>query len=109
MAMDAVLRAIAEPNRRRILELVREAELSAGDIARAFAVSRPAISQHLKVLEQAGLLSVRKYGTRRLYRARPQAVAEVKAFIDSYWRDGLTRLKQAAEEQHRRESDDTNE
>ena len=107
--MDAVLRAIAEPNRRRILELVREAELSAGDIARAFAVSRPAVSQHLKVLEQAGLLTVRKVSTRRLYRARPQAVAEVKAFIDSYWQDSLERLKQAAEDHHRRETDDRNE
>ena len=106
--MDAVLRAIAEPNRRRILQLVRDAELSAGDIARAFAVSRSAVSQHLKVLEQAGLLTVRKDGTRRLYRARPQAVAEVKAFIDSYWQDSLERLKQAAEGHHRRETDDRN-
>jgi DNA-binding transcriptional ArsR family regulator len=109
MSMDTVLRAIAEPNRRRILELVRDSEQSAGDIARAFAVSRPAISQHLKVLEQAGLLSVRKQGTKRFYRARPQAVAEVKAFIDSYWQDGLERLKQAAEAHHRRETDDTDE
>ena len=101
--MDAVLRAIAEPNRRKILELVRNTELSAGDIARAFDVSRPAISQHLKILEQAGLLSVRKDGTRRLYRSRPQAVADVKAFIDSYWQEGLDRLKNAAEAQHRRD------
>ena len=93
--MDAVLRAIAEPNRRRILELVREAELSAGDIARAFAVSRPAVSQHLKVLEQAGLLTVRKVGTRRLYRARPQAVAEVKAFI-GFVLAGQSRAPQAS-------------
>ena len=102
--MDAVLRAIAEPNRRKILELVRDTELSAGDIALAFDVSRPAISQHLKILEQAGLLSVRKDGTRRLYRSRPQAVADVKAFIDSYWQEGLDRLKGAAEAQHRRDN-----
>ncbi len=106
--MDTVLRAIAEPNRRKILEMVRETELSAGDIARAFDVSRPAISQHLKILEQAGLLSVRKDGTRRLYRSRPQAVADVKAFIDSYWQDGLDRLKDAAEAQHRRDTDGEN-
>lgn len=103
--MDMVLRAIAEPNRRKILELVRDSELSAGDIAQAFDVSRPAISQHLKILEQAGLLSVRKQGTRRFYRSRPQAVADVKAFIDSYWREGLDRLKDAAEAQHRRHKD----
>jgi len=101
--MDAVLRAIAEPNRRKILELVRDTELSAGDIALAFDVSRPAISQHLRILELAGLLTVRKDGTRRLYRSRPQAVADVKAFIDSYWQEGLDRLKDAAEAQHRRD------
>jgi len=106
--MDAVLRAIAEPNRRKILELVRDTELSAGDIARAFDVSRPAVSQHLKILEQAGLLSVRKDGTRRLYRSRPQAVADVKAFIDSYWQEGLDRLKDAAEAQHRRDKNGRN-
>lgn len=106
--MDAVLRAIAEPNRRKILELVRDTELSAGDIARAFDVSRPAISQHLKILEQAGLLTVRKDGTRRLYRSRPQAVADVKAFIDSYWQEGLDRLKDAAEAQHRRDKNGEN-
>ncbi len=106
--MDAVLRAIAEPNRRKILELVRDTELSAGDIARAFEVSRPAISQHLKILEQAGLLSVRKDGTRRLYRSRPEAVADVKAFIDSYWQEGLDRLKAAAEAQHRRDKNGRN-
>ena len=107
--MDAVLRAIAEPNRRKILELVRDAELSAGDIAQAFAVSRPAVSQHLKILEQAGLLSVRKDGTRRLYRSRPQAVADVKTFIDSYWQDGLDRLKAVAEAQHRRDTNGSDE
>lgn len=104
--MDAVLRAIATPGRRKILALVRDAEMPAGDIARAFEVSRPAVSQNLRILSEAGLLAVRREGTRRLYRARPEAVAEVKAFIDSYWRDGLDRLKQAAEAEHRSASDD---
>ncbi len=103
--MDAVLRAIAEPNRRKILGLVRDRELSAGEIAAAFAVSRPAVSQHLKVLEQAGLLAVRKHGTRRLYRARREAIAEVKAFVDSYWEQRLDRLKSAAEAEQRRDID----
>jgi DNA-binding transcriptional ArsR family regulator len=109
MVMDAVLRAIAEPHRRKILKLVREHELSAGEIAAAFEVSRPAVSQHLKVLEQAGLLTVRKDGTRRLYRARREAIAEVKTFIDSYWEQRLDRLKSAAEAEQRRESDDREE
>ncbi len=103
--MDAVLRAIAEPNRRKILALVRDGEKTAGDIAAAFAISRPAVSQHLKVLEDAGLVSVRRAGTRRLYRARREPMAEVKAFVDSYWQQGLARLKQAAEAEHRRLTD----
>ncbi|HEX9648852.1 MAG TPA: metalloregulator ArsR/SmtB family transcription factor [Alphaproteobacteria bacterium] len=100
--MDDVLRAIAEPNRRRILHLVWDAELSAGDIAATFEVSRPAISQHLKVLEGAGLVAVRKAGTRRLYRARRQAIADLMAFIEAYWDQGLGRLKDAAETEQRR-------
>ena len=100
--MDAMLRAIAEPNRRRILHMVWDGEKAAGDIAAGFAVSRPAISQHLRVLEDAGLVAVRRAGTRRLYRARPEAVAALMAFLDSFWRDGLDRLKHAAEAEQRR-------
>jgi DNA-binding transcriptional ArsR family regulator len=103
--MDDVLRAIAEPNRRRILHLVWGREKSAGDIAATFDVSRPAISQHLKVLEQSGLVAVRKAGTRRLYRARREAIAELIAFIESYWQQGLDRLKDAAEAEQRRGRD----
>lgn len=103
--MDAVLRALAEPNRRKILSLVRDGERSAGEIAAAFAISRPAVSQHLKVLEAAGLVSVRKAGTRRLYLARREPLAELKAFVDAYWQEGLGRLKDAAEAEQRRLSD----
>ncbi|MDP6952594.1 MAG: metalloregulator ArsR/SmtB family transcription factor [Alphaproteobacteria bacterium] len=103
--MDAVLRALAEPNRRKILSLVRDGEKSAGEIAEAFAISRPAVSQHLKVLEAAGLVSVRKAGTRRLYKASREPLAELKAFVDAYWQDGLARLKDAAEAEQRRLSD----
>jgi len=87
--VDAVLQALAEPRRRRILELVRERELPAGAIAARFDVSRPAISQHLRVLKEAGLVSERRNGTRRLYRARPEGLAELRAFLQGYWDDRL--------------------
>jgi DNA-binding transcriptional ArsR family regulator len=102
--MDRVARAIAEPRRREILVLVRDAEMSAGEIATGFDVSRPAISQHLAVLREAGLLSERREGTRRLYRAQPQALGELREFLNEFWADRLERLKLAAElEQQRRD------
>ena len=100
--MDAVLRAIAEPRRREILQLIQEAELSSGEIAARFEVSGPAISQHLKVLLEAGLVTMRKEGTRRLYRARPEGLAEVRSFLEAFWDEGLRSLKEAAEAAERR-------
>lgn len=97
-------RAIAEPSRRAILGLVRERELSAGEIASRFDVSRPAISQHLAVLREAGLLSERREGTRRLYRARPEGLSGLAGFLQGFWSERLERLKLAAElEQQRRD------
>jgi DNA-binding transcriptional ArsR family regulator len=95
--MEAALRAIAEPRRRQILELVREDELPAGEIASHFEVTRPAISQHLGVLKEAGLVDERRNGTRRLYRARPQGLAELKAFLDAFWDAKLEALQREAE------------
>jgi DNA-binding transcriptional ArsR family regulator len=95
--IDTTLKAIAEPRRREILALVRERELSAGDIARQFEVTRPAISQHLAVLREAGLLTERRAGTRRLYRARPNGATELRAWLEEFWDDGLARLQRAAE------------
>jgi DNA-binding transcriptional ArsR family regulator len=106
LGVDAALRAIAEPNRRAILRLVRDDERSAGDIASHFDVSRPAISQHLRVLEDAELVTVRRDGTRRLYRARPEAMSEVRQFLDSFWDDRLARLKGAVEFDQRRKARD---
>lgn len=101
--MDLVARALAAPRRREILSLVRDDELSAGDIASRFDVSRPAISQHLSALREAGLLSERRDGTRRLYRAQPEALAGLRDFLNEFWTDRLERLKLAAElEQQRR-------
>lgn len=100
--MEAALRAIAEPRRRQILELVRERELSAGEIASQFEVSRPAISQHLGVLKEAGLVDERRNGTRRLYRARPQGLVELKAFLDGFWDARLEALQREAEREEER-------
>ncbi len=101
--MDLVARAIAAPRRREILALVRDGELSAGEIASRFDVSRPAISQHLAALREAGLLSERREGTRRLYRAQPEALAGLRDFLNEFWTDRLERLRLAAElEQQRR-------
>ena len=102
--MDAQLRAIAEPTRREILRLIWSEERTAGDIARRFEVTRPAISQHLRVLREAGLVSERRDGTRRLYRALPEALGELRAVLEAYWDDTLSTLKRAAEqaEQHKR-------
>jgi DNA-binding transcriptional ArsR family regulator len=102
--MDLAARAIAEPRRRQILAMVRERELSAGAIAAGFEISRPAVSQHLAVLREAGLLSERRQGTSRYYRVRPQGLAGLRDFMDEFWTDRLERLKLAAElEQQRRD------
>ena len=91
------MRAIAEPRRREILRLVQTRELSAGEIALHFDVTRPAISQHLGVLTTAGLVCMRRDGTRRLYRARPEGLAELKSFLEEFWDDRLQLLAREAE------------
>jgi DNA-binding transcriptional ArsR family regulator len=95
--MEAALRAIAEPNRRRILQLVTAKELSAGEIASRFEITRPAVSQHLGVLREAGLVTERREGTRRLYSLRPEGFDDLKSFLEAFWDEGLERLKEAAE------------
>jgi len=96
-AVDTALRALAEPRRREILKLVKNRERTATDIATHFPISRPAISQHLKALEEAQLVTVRLDGTRRWYRARPEGLVEVRGWVESMWADGLRDLKRAAE------------
>src|SRR5256886_14055677 len=99
--MEAALKAIAGPRRRRILALVRDGELSAGEIAAQFDVTRPAISQHLNVLKEAGLVSERRNGTRRLYRARPEGLVELKQFLEGFWDERLETLKREAEKEEK--------
>ena len=95
--MEAAARALAEPRRREILRLVRDDELSAGAIASHFDVSRPAISQHLGILKDAGMVDERRDGTRRLYRVRRKGFDELRRYLDEFWGEGLARLKSAAE------------
>jgi DNA-binding transcriptional ArsR family regulator len=95
--METALRALIDPGRRRILTLVRDEEHSAGEIAAEFTVSWPAISQHLRVLKEAGLVTERREGTRRLYRARPEGLDDVRAFLDEFWDNKLERLKREVE------------
>ena len=91
--MDAAAHALAEPTRREILQLVRERELTVGAIASQFSVTRPAISQHLRVLHDAELVTVRPVGNRRYYRARPEGMAELRTWLDEFWRTSLRTLK----------------
>jgi len=101
--MEGALKAIAAPHRLRILRLVRDEELSAGEIAAHFDVTRPAVSQHLTVLKEAGLVNERRNGTRRLYRARPQGLVELRAFLDELWGERLEALKREAEREERKQ------
>ena len=104
--MQAALDALAEPRRREILALVRDRELAAGAIAANFDVTRSAISQHVGVLKQAGLLSERREGTRRLFRARPEGLADLRSFLDDFWSDRLDVLTREAESEERRRKRD---
>lgn len=91
--------AIADPIRRRVLELVRDREVPAGELAAQFDVSRPAVSRHLRVLREAGLVHERRQGKLRLYRADPAPLAELRSWLETYWDDRLVALKQLAEEE----------
>ncbi|HEX8771557.1 MAG TPA: metalloregulator ArsR/SmtB family transcription factor [Acidimicrobiales bacterium] len=101
--MDAVLKALAEPHRRQILRLVWNRELPSGTIASHFdELTRAAVSLHLQVLKDAGLVEVRPEGTRRLYTARHDTVEGLRSFLDEYWTSGLERLRDVAEAAERK-------
>jgi len=104
-AMDATARAVADPTRRTILALVHDEERTVTDIASHFAVSRPAISQHLKVLHDAELVLIRQDGTRRYYRSRPEGLAGLREWLDSFWSTRLDELKRMVEADHAERSD----
>lgn len=100
MSTDAVLRALAEPHRRAMLRLVRDEPRSVGEIAAKFDISQQAVSQHLQVLKDAGLVAVRKQSQRRLYVVRSEGLQTLETFLAELWPAGLERLKDTIESEH---------
>ena len=94
---EPAFHALADPNRRAILRLVRDHPRSVNEIAERFDITQQAVSQHLKVLRDAGLVAVRPQGQRRLYVVRPEGLTELRDFLDEFWPDSLQRLKEAVE------------
>jgi DNA-binding transcriptional ArsR family regulator len=101
--MDTELRAIADATRRQILALVWRGERTAGEIAAEFTMTRPAVSQHLAILRESKLVTVRREGTRRLYRANLAAVARLRAELGQFWDSHLAQLKRNAEASARKD------
>ena len=95
--MEAALKAIAAPTRRRILTLVRDGELTAGEIAAHFDVTRPAISKHLRILREARVVRERREGRNRIYELNPEGLNELREYFDKFWTDALEAFKRAAE------------
>jgi len=104
MAYVDALQALGDPTRRSVLEQLREGPRAVGEIAAQLPVSRPAVSQHLRVLKEAGLVTERQNGTRRLYRVDPNGLAGLRAYLDRFWEEALASFKAAAETE---ESEDT--
>jgi DNA-binding transcriptional ArsR family regulator len=99
---EEVLKALAEPRRQQILRLVRATPRSVGEIAERIDITQQAVSQHLQVLRDAGLVAARQDGTRRLYAIQPDGLASLDRFLAELWPSGLQRLKAAVEDDHRR-------
>jgi DNA-binding transcriptional ArsR family regulator len=102
MAYEAALVALSDPTRRLVFERVLTAPKPVGVIAEGLPVSRPAVSQHLKVLKDAGLINERRQGTRRLYVANPQALGELRAAIEAMWREALGGMAAQIEKEEQR-------
>jgi len=101
MLVDVQLKAIADPTRREILRLASSREMPAGEISRAFKMSRPSVSRHLSVLLKAGLIELRPEGTARYYKTNQRAISDIRHWFNEYWDIGLPRLKNLAEEEHK--------
>jgi DNA-binding transcriptional ArsR family regulator len=89
--------ALGDPTRQAILERLAKGPVPVGELAAGLPVTRPAVSQHLKVLKDAGLVTDRKVGTRRLYQVDPQALADLRAYFDAFWDQALAGFRDAAE------------
>ncbi len=97
MSVLAKIQALSNETRFKIVDLVRDREMAAGTIARRFKLTRPAVSQHIGILREAGLLDERRVGAQRYYVVRSEAFDELVDYIEGFWRPRLRRLKQVAE------------
>ena len=97
MAYAKALEALADPTRRRVFERLREGPSAVGRLAQGMPVSRPAVSQHLKVLKEAGLVTEEQDGTRRIYRIDPDGLGQLRAWLDQFWDQALEAFKAEAE------------
>jgi DNA-binding transcriptional ArsR family regulator len=91
--------ALGDPTRRAIFERLADGPKAVGEIASELPVSRPAVSQHLKVLKQAGLVTDRAQGTRRLYQLDPQGIDDLRAYFDQFWNQALASFKEAVQQE----------
>jgi DNA-binding transcriptional ArsR family regulator len=103
MAYRNPMDALGDPTRRAIFERLRQGALAVGEIADELPVSRPAVSQHLRVLKEAGLVRERRNGTRRLYRVDPEGLGELRDYFDDFWTQALASFKAEAERERRKE------
>jgi DNA-binding transcriptional ArsR family regulator len=101
MAYQSPIDALGDPTRRAIFERLRSGPLSVGEIAAELPVSRPAVSQHLRVLREAGLVTERRNGTRRLYRLDPDGLGELRRYVEDFWTEALTAFQAEAERERR--------
>jgi DNA-binding transcriptional ArsR family regulator len=101
MAYQDPMDALGDRTRRAIFEMLRNGPLAVGEIAGELPVSRPAVSQHLRVLKEAGLVTERRNGTRRIYRVDPDGVATLRTYFDEFWNEALAAFKEAAEDERR--------
>jgi DNA-binding transcriptional ArsR family regulator len=98
------LSALGDPTRRAIFERVAKKAAPVGDLARGLPVSRPAVSQHLRVLKEAGLVTEEAAGTRRIYRVDPRGIAAMREWLDAHWSAALDAFKDFADNQHDEEN-----
>jgi DNA-binding transcriptional ArsR family regulator len=106
MAYGEAMTALADPTRRAVFERLRGGPRAVGEIARSLPVSRPAVSQHLRVLKEAGLVSERRDGTRRLYSVNGDGLVELREYLEGFWQDALDAFKTAAEIEEKEEADE---
>jgi DNA-binding transcriptional ArsR family regulator len=102
MAYALALQALGDPTRRAVLEQLRDGPRAVGEIAAQLPVSRPAVSQHLRILKEAGLVTERQNGTRHLYRVDPDGLAELREYLEGFWEEALASFKAAAEKEEGR-------